>query len=40
MNGAADYLITFNLKDFGSTDKRFGYTLLTLGRFLQGYDQL
>ena len=40
VNGAANYLITFNLKDFGSTDKQFGYTLLTPGRFLQEYDHL
>ena len=39
VNGAADYLITFNLKDFGSTDKQFGYELVTPGRFLQEYDQ-
>jgi putative PIN family toxin of toxin-antitoxin system len=40
VNGAADYLITFNLKDFGSSDKQFGYELVTPGRFLQEYDQL
>lgn len=39
VNGAADYLITFNLKDFGSTNKQFGYELATPGRFLQEYDQ-
>ena len=39
VNGAADCLITFNTKDFGTTDVRFGYRLLTPGHFLQEYDR-
>jgi putative PIN family toxin of toxin-antitoxin system len=33
VNGSADYLVTFNQKDYGSSDKQFGYELVTPGRF-------
>ena len=35
VNGGADYLITFNLKDFRPTDEYFRYQLMTPGAFLQ-----
>ena len=39
VNGGADYLITFNLKDFRPTDEHFGYQLMTPGAFLQENDR-
>lgn len=35
VNGEADVLVTHNIKDFGHTDKQFGYRLLTPSVFLQ-----
>jgi putative PIN family toxin of toxin-antitoxin system len=39
VNGAADCLITFNIKDFGATNEQFGYRLLRPGPFLQEYNR-
>jgi len=38
VNGSADCLLTFNIKDFGSSDTRFGYRLLTPAIFLAEYN--
>lgn len=35
VNGQADAIVTFNLKDFGEIPKTFGIELLTPGAFLQ-----
>nr|CAA6804132.1 MAG: Putative toxin-antitoxin system toxin component, PIN family [uncultured Thiotrichaceae bacterium] len=35
VNGQADAIVTFNLKDFGDVPKSFGIELLTPGAFLQ-----
>lgn len=35
VNSEADVLVTHNIKDFGRTDKQFGYRLLTPSAFLQ-----
>jgi len=35
VNGEADVLVTHNIKDFGQTDKQFGYRLLTPSALLQ-----
>lgn len=39
VNGGADYLITFNVKDFRPSDEQFGYQLMTPGAFVQEYEQ-
>lgn len=39
VNGGAEYLITFNLKDFRPSDEQFRYQLITPGVFLQECDQ-
>ena len=38
VNGGADFLITFNIKDFQPTDELFRYRLRTPSSFLQEYD--
>ncbi|NND70328.1 MAG: putative toxin-antitoxin system toxin component, PIN family [Rhodothermales bacterium] len=39
VNGGADYLITFNVKDFQPSDEQFGYQLMSPGAFAQEYEQ-
>ena len=36
VNGGADALVTHNIKDFGTTDRTFGYQLLTPQHYLRG----
>lgn len=39
VNGGADYLITFNVKDFRPSDDQFGYQLMTPGAFVLEYER-
>ena len=38
VNGHADALISFNLRDFGDAPARFGIVLATPGQFLRSLD--